>query len=194
MRLAPLLFAASLLLPHAATAQTDEGGTPVAPEFRPGQIGARFRLSPMGQGIGGMLFTSPTSAWTFDVGNYGTRFRGGGDGSVYLDLEVSAGRRWFGPRHGAVRSHAGVALSAARNDSRTEYGSNEDRFLSERYGANGELGFTIFPAPELGLGASWQASYTLQRSRGFVDGVEDYDQRRWRFEAGTLAVELALFF
>lgn len=194
-RIAPLLFL--LLAGSTASAQSDSTPATAAttatsrqlPELRAGQWAARFGMSDNVFGIGAIYFTSPRKAWTLGANvsaNYYAHDGEDNDQNIE-DIGLSAGRRWYGTATGRLRPIGGIGLFA--NYHRQQDQSTGGSTISQSYGGGvyGELGAQIFFAPELSLGATWQANL----------GASYYDQvetTAYNFSAGGISIEGAFYF
>jgi hypothetical protein len=188
-----LLVASAPLSAQSDTTPSPAGDvaapTSTAPAFRAGQWGARFDLGSGGfYGIGALLFTSPSAAWTMTLGLSASYSESGDDyTSEARSVSLGVGRRWYGAGHSRVRPIGGVGLSA--NYSQSEYENPGGSSSNSNYGGSvyGELGAAIFFAPELSLGATWRAGVGGAHS-------ESSNSTSYGLSAGHIALEGAFYF
>jgi hypothetical protein len=159
-----------------------------APTFHDGQWAGRFTMSGGFYGAGAMLFTSPSAAWTLDLGAGATHYDfSNSDNSVdQANVALSIGRRWYGAAHSRVRPLGGIGIAGdySVNDQSNNSGARDKAYHA---GVYGELGAAIFVAPELSLGATWRAA---------VSGGHDdnYELSHVNFSVGYMSLEGAFFF
>ena len=192
MRYLPILVA--LVVPAIASAQSDSVPSPATSPaaadtsggFRPGQWGVRFISDGGVYGAGAVYFTSPRSAWLLEAyldATYLEQY----DASLNAEqATLLGGKRWYGERHGRVRSIVGVGGLAGFG--RVHYAGSDESDYSYAVGAYGEVGAAVFFTPHMSLGATWRAMLTAT----YLDQASD--QTYYDFSAGPMAIEGAFYF
>jgi hypothetical protein len=178
------MFATTPLSAQNDTTPSASGDT--TGDFRPGQWGARFISNGGVYGAGALYFTAPRTAWLIE-GYLSAAYMEQNDAEYNgQNIVVLAGKRWYGERHGRVRSIGGAGVLAGFSRG---YSSMTDD-ASEAYtgGIYGELGAAVFFTPHLSLGANWRAFL----SATYYD--QDNDVSYYNFSAGPMSIEGAFYF
>ncbi len=198
MRRSTIAFLFQLLLPAAAAAQADSAVTPAtatAPTFHAGQWAAEFSVSGGFYGLGVERFTSTTAAtvlWASTHADYQSSGSAANQKSARLSFTV--GRRWYRPAIRRVRPFTGIGIGPDIFWRRQVGGPNRD--VTTVYGlrAYGQLGATIFFAPELSLGAYTNASISASQERVSLNGTLFSKQNSYSLDAGNLYLVGAFYF
>lgn len=193
MRRALAAVLVACALPTLARAQDS---TAARPAFHAGQWAARFSLSSGFTGIGALHFSTPNKAWTLFASLSADFSEYGGTTTTTNQelLSLGVGRRWYRPGSGRVRPFGGLGISATtgRNHGNNAGSSQTSVILGGAF--RGELGASIFFAPELSLGASWSAGVGLNHSRSYQNGSYVYHVTSASVSGGTIALEGVFYF
>lgn len=162
-KLATALTLLVLLTTSALAGQDTVTVAPVTtgtPQFRAGQWAATFGVANSFYGIGALRFSTSTTAWAL-AGTFSASHNTQGPSDYngnYVSTSLSAGRRWFRPGAGRVRPYTELGVSGGYSWGKTEYSGYRSIWQGYAASVYGQLGAQIFFAPELSLGASWNAS------------------------------------
>jgi len=186
----PLLILITLAVPALASAQSDSvpppATAPSTEDFRPGQWAVRFIANGSLYGAGALYFTAPRSAWLLEGYLNATYQEQNGESYNGQSATVLAGKRWYGERHGRVRSIRG--FGGVVGFGRSYYTSTDAAAYAYAGGLYGELGAALMFTPNLSLGATWRANL------GATYYDQGNDQTNYYFNAGPMAIEGAFYF
>ena len=180
----------SLLRAQDSTTTAPRGGTP---EFHAGQWGALFASSEGFYGVGALRFSTPTKAWTLS-GNFRVAHNSQDPGDYSSDLfstGVSIGRRWFRAGSGRVRPYSELGISGSYSWGTGGASGYSTKWQGYGGGFYGQVGAQVFFAPELSLGAAWNASllYNHDHSEN-ASGGSGYSNDRSSFSADAGRIQL----
>lgn len=189
-RASAVLVTLSLILAPTVHAQS------TAPDFHAGQWGARFMLGYGFAGIGALHFSTPDKAWTL-MGRVSGSYDDVSGSSTSANSEtisLAVGRRWYRAAKARVRPFGGLGVSGGFGRNHQVNGLNT--LTRKGYGASffGELGATIFFAPELSLGASWSAGIGMNRSTSNLNNTQTDQRTSVSASGGDLTLEGAFYF
>lgn len=191
LRFTPLLVALSVA-PISLTAQEvsrDSMG------FHSGQWGMQFRGGSNLVSVGALKFTSPRSAWLFDISSGANFFDGtatdkfGGttakNKQQVVNLNLRIGKRAYQAPRNRVVSFQTLAIETGLNDlGYDQIPSGHIRQTIWHFGLNGELGGAYMLSPSISVGgtATVSAGYYKEREDTpsfrfeghgyYVDGIE----------------------
>jgi hypothetical protein len=188
-----VLSALTLAIASAATAQT-EGAT--TPTFHAGQWAARFQVANGFVGVGALHFSSPDRAWSLGghlSGAY-TNFGASDQTENSQELGLNVGRRRYRTGAARVRPFAGGGIIANFSRGHQVSGANDATDVGFGGGMYGELGATVFFAPELSLGAAWSANFSVNRFNHYQNGAAAGHQTTATLTGGAITLEGAFYF
>jgi hypothetical protein len=187
------LFALILTATSVASAQTDSGG---APAFHAGQWATRFQIANGFVGVGALHFSTPNKAWLL-AGTVSGAYQNDGspdeseNGQAFSAL---LGRRWYRPGAARVRPFGGLGIGGSFSRIHQVGGVNTSTALA--YGGNvyGEIGASVFFAPELSLGAAWSGTLRVSRNTQYSNGSLYSKNTSFSLTAGAVTLEGAFYF
>jgi hypothetical protein len=173
-----------------APAPVARPGTPV---FRRGQWVGLFAMGNLAYGVGALRFSGPDKAWSY-FGSVALTSEDYGPDLTSLGLGLQIGRRTYGNPRGRVRPFRQFGGQVGFGHRTTDYGFATSKATNYSIGAHGIIGATVFVAPELSIGAEWQAygNYFLERAES--GGSSGVSSDGWAFSAGTISMTGAFYF
>lgn len=204
--LVPLILL--LALPAGiAAAQADTASTPstiastpsttaTTPTFHAGQWAARFAMANSVFGIGALHFSTPDKAWTLfgSVSGSYSRQNGTSNAANNESISLAVGRRWYRPATARVRPFGGLGASGGFGRGHQVSGANSQTSRGFSGSLYGELGATIFFAPELSLGASWTAGIGANYYANYLNGTKMGSNTAVSASGGDMLIEGAFYF
>ncbi|HEV8421397.1 MAG TPA: hypothetical protein VGR13_08595 [Actinomycetota bacterium] len=195
-----LLLSTFVCLPLAAAplAAQDPTITDRTPAFHAGQWAAEVSLETWNYGIGALRFTSPNTAWTLNGVLSGIRSKNGPSfDATHLSLGIGleAGKRFYRPGHGRIRPFRTIGGFASLGLGR-DAAPSAPTYTTRDFGIGifGDLGASVFVAPELSLSAKWRASVGASWERGYVDGNLSATARSFGLSAGGMTLFGTFYF